>query len=58
MEHIAIHDMDEWDTFANANVDALVDQYGSIETAMRHAMEGGLTIGGGAAPEFLVTFVD
>jgi hypothetical protein len=53
---IILADMDEWESFVAANRDALVHEYGSTANAYRHAIQGGLTIGGGAAPLFLISF--
>lgn len=55
---IILADMDEWQLFADANRDALEDAYGSTEQAFRHAINGGLTLGGGAAPEFFISFAE
>ena len=55
---ITLADMDAWDDFAAANIDALTDAYGSTANALRHAMDGGLTLGGGAAPMFTIVFAD
>lgn len=55
---IALDDMDDWRTFAEANADALVDGYGSIEAALQHCRDGGLTLGGGAAPLFFIYFAE
>ncbi len=55
---ITLADMGEWDTFAADNRDALVDEYGSVATAYRHAINGGLTLGGGAAPLVHIVFDD
>lgn len=53
---IALSDMDAWDEFAAANEEALQDEYGSVAAALRHARDGGLTLGGGAAPLTFVHF--
>jgi hypothetical protein len=47
---IALVDDDAWQEFAEANRDALESEYGSIASAYQHATQGGLTMGGGAAP--------
>ncbi len=58
-EHqIILADMDEWEAFAADNRDALEDAYGSTANAFQHAIQGGLTIGGGAAPLFVVSFAE
>jgi hypothetical protein len=51
-------DMDAWEAFAVDNREALEDAYGSIESAFRHAINGGLTLGGGAAPLFEISFAE
>jgi hypothetical protein len=55
---IQLADYAAWDDFAENNAEALIAEYGSVDTALQHALEGGLTLGGGAAPEFLVCFED
>lgn len=56
-EHqITLADMDEWEAFAADNRDALEGEYGSTANAYQHAIQGGLTLGGGAAPLFFVSF--
>lgn len=55
---IILQDMDEWREFVADNKDALVDDYGSADAAYRHAINGGLTLGGGAAPLFHISFAD
>ena len=58
-EHeIILPDMGAWESFVNANQDALTDQYGTIDKAFKHACDGGLTLGGGAAPLFFIRFAD
>ena len=54
---IILEDMDAWADFVADNRDALIDAYGSPGLAYRHAINGGLTLGGGAAPLFHVVFV-
>lgn len=56
MTDIILADMDAWEAFAEANRDALESDYGSISKALLHAMQGGLTLGGGAAPAFFISF--
>lgn len=46
MTDIMLADMDAWEAFALANEAALVDQYGSVERALKHACDGGLELGG------------
>jgi hypothetical protein len=55
---ITLKDMDDWQAFARANAEALREQYGSISAAYQHAVQGGLTLGGGAAPCFFICFED
>ena len=55
---ISLPDLDAWDAFAEANHDALAETYGSVESALKHAMDGGLTLGGGASPLVLVYFAE
>ena len=57
-EEILLADMDAWWDFADANREALVSQYGSIWKALKHARDGGLEMGGGAAPLVVVYFAD
>ena len=56
VNEIMLADMDAWEAFARANSDALIEQYGSVDRALTHAMDGGLEIGGGAQPLFVVYF--
>jgi hypothetical protein len=56
IENIELHDMDAWDALVEANRDAIIDRYGSVEKALQHARDGGLELGGGAAPLFIITF--
>gem|GEM_PF-6576013 len=59
MSHqIELADMDAWEAFATDNRDALEDAYGSAANAYQHAAQGGLTLGGGAAPLFEIFFAD
>ncbi len=56
---ILLADMDEWHIFIHDNMDSLQDEYGNnIDEWLRRACDGGLTLGGGAAPLFVVTFAD
>ena len=55
---IILADMDDWHTFAMENLVAIQEQYGSVANAYQHAIQGGLTFGGGAAPLTTVTFAD
>lgn len=56
IETIILANMDAWQEWAEANREALEADYGSLSTALQHAMQGGLMIGGGAAPAFFITF--
>ncbi len=58
IQGIELADMDAWDAFARDNRDALDEAYGTTANALQHAMQGGLTLGGGAAPMFFVFFAD
>ncbi len=58
-EHqIILADMDEWEAFAADNRDALEDAYGSTANAYQHAIQGGLTLGGGATHLFVISFAE
>ena len=58
-EHqIELADMTAWREFAAANEDGLIDAYGSVAKAFQHAIQGGLTMGGGAAPLFHIYFAE
>lgn len=57
-QQIVLADMDAWEAFASDNSDALIEAYGSIANAYQHAIQGGLTLGGGAAPLFEISFAD
>ena len=54
--NICLRDEDDWAAFAADNHDALEDEYGSTANAYQHATQGGLTLGGGAAPLFNIFF--
>ena len=58
MSNIILADMDAWDEFTAANREALIDAYGNEENAYQHAVQGGLTLGGGAAPLFNISFAE
>jgi hypothetical protein len=47
---ICLPDMDAWEAFASENADWLEDEFGSLDVALDHMLNGGLSIGGGAAP--------
>jgi hypothetical protein len=53
---MVLADMDEWDSFVANNQDAILERYDSVNDALRHACDGGLALGGGAAPSFVVVF--
>lgn len=56
--HIVLADLDAWDAFVDDNREAIEGEYGSAGNAYRHAVQGGLTLGGGAAPLFTISFAD
>lgn len=53
---IILETTEDWETFAEANQESLEAEYGSLDKAFRHCCDGGLILGGGAAPEFFVIF--
>lgn len=55
---IILADMDEWEAFASDNREALEQDYGSTANAYQHAIQGGLVLGGGAAPLFHISFAE
>lgn len=55
---IILADLDAWDAFVEHNRDALIETYASVDEAYRHAVQGGLTLGGGASPLVFVSFAD
>lgn len=55
---VCLADRREWSRFARDNSEALEELYGSILNAYRHATQGGLTLGGGAAPLVHVYFAE
>lgn len=55
---LVLADMDEWEAFKADNREALEEHYGSTSNAYQHAIQGGLMLGGGAAPLTLVRFAD
>ncbi len=57
-QNIILADLDEWNAFVRDNFEALREQYGTIEKAYQHATQGGLTLGGGAAPLVTITFAE
>jgi hypothetical protein len=57
-QQIILADMDEWEAFAADNRDALEAEYGSTARAYQAAVQGGLTLGGGAAPLFEISFAE
>jgi hypothetical protein len=56
MQDITIQDMDEWREFVAANYDEVIAAARTVTNAEIAACQGGLVIGGGAAPLFCVTF--
>ena len=55
---LPLHSEDDWTEFAEANRDALLDMYPDLDAAHKAACEGGIVLGGGAAPMVEVRFVD
>jgi hypothetical protein len=55
---VELDDQTDWLDFTIANEEAIIEQYGSPEKAFKHLCDGGLIIGGGAAPEVRVYFVE
>jgi hypothetical protein len=53
-----LDNVDDWQEFYTDNIDAIDDRYGSIDKAYRHLCDGGLLLGGGAAPEVAVYFAE
>lgn len=53
---VTLDDLDDWEDFAAANAEAIVERYGSKDKAYRHLCDGGLLLGGGAAPQVSVYF--
>ncbi len=53
---VILADMAEWDQFAADNREGIEEAYGTIEMAIKHAIDGGLMLGGGAAPICHVSF--
>lgn len=47
---VELADMDDWDEFVRVNRDAIESDYGSVDRAFRHCIDGGLRFGGGAMP--------
>ncbi len=58
MTTITLADMDAWESFAAENREALESEYESTANAYQHAVQGGLILGGGAAPAFHVVFAE
>lgn len=56
--YIDLHDEDEWEAFASANREALLEVYATLQDAHAAACQGGIVLGGGAAPLVEVHFVD
>ena len=57
-QQIILADMDAWEAFAADNADALIEEYGSTANAYQHTVQGGLMLGGGAAPLFEISFAE
>lgn len=55
---VQLADYAAWDDFAEANAEALIAAYGSVEFALQMCIDGGITLGVAAAPEFLICFED
>ena len=55
---VLLDDLNDWDEWAADNHEALIEDYGTIDNALKHACDGGLRMGGGAAPIIDVFFVD
>lgn len=56
--NVPIRDMDGWAEFFAANREALLGIYPDEAAALKAACDGGIMLGGGAAPAFFVHFVD
>lgn len=46
VEVFALANMDAWSEFVDANCEALIGLYGSVDKALHHARDGGLMIAG------------
>jgi hypothetical protein len=53
---ITLETTDDWTVFSEANSDALLEIYPNLDAAMKAACDGGIQMGGGAAPEFFIHF--
>ncbi len=53
---LCLADVSAWDVFVEWNRDALIEQYGSVENALKVCRDGGLVLGGGAAPAVHIYF--
>ena len=55
---VLIRDLDHWADIYNANRDALEETYPGMteDDLIRKACDGGITLGGGAAPIFFFIF--
>lgn len=58
--YLTLEDTDAFEAFIAANADALADEYPNHgrDDFFRACCDGGLMIGGGAAPAFMVRFSD
>lgn len=56
--NVTLADIPAWDRFVADNREALEEAYGSLGAALKHICDGGLTLGGGAAPLVYVRFAE
>lgn len=54
--NMELRDMDAWADFVANNREEIESRYGSVDVAYKYACDGGLEMGGGAAPLFIITF--
>lgn len=50
IDKFELADMDAWEDFVENNREPLIEQYGTIEAALKVCLDGGMRLGGGAAP--------
>lgn len=55
---LALHTDDDWHQFLEENLEAIQEAYPTIDACYQAAREGGIVLGGGAAPIFEIRFVD
>jgi len=55
---VALDTVDDWLQFVDDNHDEIAATYRTASAAFRHAIQGGLVLGGGAAPRVTVHFVE